>query len=399
MHRPGTELRRITPRTAWLLESGRVPWMARAQEEHDKFADVLRDHGVQVHYLADLLAEVLRYRMARQEAISAALAGARLGLQLEPVVSEYLHSLGPADLACTLIAGLTPAELPGGRGLVFGLLGTHDFVLEPAANLVFSRDSSVVIGDQVVLANLAGPRRREAGLLGPIYRHHPMFAGLTVCDLAWPAPLDGADIVLLAPGVVAIGVGARTAPAAAEALARRIIDAGAARTVLAVPLNGAERLDMMCTVVAPGTVIMARNLAFTLTALTITARDEDLAVSRPWPFLEAAAAAMGVDRLTVIETGAQLPGEAGQWEDGGNALALGNQIVVCDERNTQTNARLSAAGFRVVGIPVGELGGDLRGGPRCLCAVLERDSHESSAGPVTASKEDEVVLLAAGAAP
>lgn len=372
--------------------------MTRAQQEHDRFADVLRDHGVQVHYLVELLADVLRDRMARQEAISAALAGARLGLQLEPVVSDYLHSLGPRDLASALVAGLTAADLPGGRGLVYGLLSAHDFVLEPATNLMFSRDSSVVIGDQLVLANLAGPRQREADLLGPVYRHHPIFAGLTICDLAWPAPLDGSDIVLLAPGVVAIGVGARTAPAAAEALARRVLDAGAARTVLAVPLNGAERLDMMCTVVAPGTVIMARTPAFTLTALTITARADDLAVSRPWPFLEAAAAAMGVDRLTVIETGAQPAGGAGQWEDGGNALALGNRVVICDERNAETNARLSAVGFDVVGIPVGELGGDVRGGPRCLCAVLERDNDESSSEPVSISKADEAELLAAGAA-
>jgi arginine deiminase len=132
-------------------------------------------------------------------------------------------------------------------------------------------------------------------------------------------------------------------------------------------------LDKVCTVVDSGVVIMIPALAFTLTALTITVREDQLRVSRPQPFLEAAARALDIDRLTVIDTGVDSPsGQAGQWDDGGNALAIGPRVAVCNERNVQTNARLAGAGFDVITVPANELGG-FRGGPRALCAPIQRD--------------------------
>jgi arginine deiminase len=307
VHRPGAELRRITPRTAGLLESGRVPWVARAQREHDEFTDVLRDRGVEVHYMADLLADVLGGRRAREEAVGAALTASELGAELEPAVRRHLDSLTPEELASALIAGLTAHELPDGRGLRYDLLEPRDFVLEPAVNLAHSRDCGIVIGEHVLLP---GSRRREAGISGPVYRHLPMFAGLIVPEPQHTARLDCADILLMAPGVVALGVGERTSPAAAESLARRLLGSGAARAVLAVPLGArARRLDTTCTIVGPGTVLMAPAQAFTLTALTMTVRAGSLSVSRRWPFLEAAAAAIGLDRLMLIETAADPPAD------------------------------------------------------------------------------------------
>ena len=132
-------------------------------------------------------------------------------------------------------------------------------------------------------------------------------------------------------------------------------------------------------------------LAYTLTAHTITPRGERLRVSRPQPFLAAAAQAMGIDRLTVIDTGAgpahrpRRPRLAGQWDDGGNALSLGRGLAVCDERNVETNARLTAAGVQVIPVPASELGSG-RGGPRCMsCAVTREPAAEPvpAAGPRT----------------
>jgi arginine deiminase len=132
-------------------------------------------------------------------------------------------------------------------------------------------------------------------------------------------------------------------------------------------------LDRLCTVVDTGVVIMIPALAFTLTALTITTREDELRVSRPQPFLEAAARAIGVERLTVIDTGLDsTAGHSGQWDDGGNALAIGPRVAVCNERNVETNARLEAAGIEVIAVPGTELGA-MRGGPRCLCAPIHRE--------------------------
>ena len=209
-----------------------------------------------------------------------------------------------------------------------------------------------------------------------VYGHHPRFGGLPSRYEAGGRQLDGGDVLLLAPGVVAVGVGVRTSPASAERLATHLLDAGVAHTVLAVPMNqrgAGGHLDRLCTVIDTGVVIMVPALAFTLTALTITVRAEELRVSRPQPFLQAAARAMGIERLTVIDTGLDSqPGQACQWDDGGNALAIGPKVAVCNERNVETNARLEAAGFEVIAVPGSELGA-FRGGPRCLCAPICRE--------------------------
>ena len=394
LHRPGAELRRISPHSRGRVLFDRLPWVDRAQQEHDTLSQLLRDHGVQVLYLTELLQEVLEYADARAAAIASILASPRLGDSLRGVVRRHLDGLESELLAQALIAGLTPAELRGGRGLVYELLGRHDFVVDPLPNLVFTRDSSAWIGDQVAVASLAAPARdREAALLAVLYRHHPRFAGTSMLYGPYLEPLAGADIVLLAPGVLAAGVSEQTSPAGVERLARQVFAAGLAHTVLAVPIRSADavRLDAMhldtvhldtvhaCTVVDTGVVVMHPALAYTLTAHTITWRDAELRVSRPQPFLPAAAQAIGVDRLTVIGTGLDpLTAPRGQWDDGGNALSLGRGLAVCDERNRETNDRLAAAGVQVITVPASELGSG-RGGPRCLCCVIARDPAEQPA--------------------
>lgn len=400
-HRPGPELRRVTPRTRARLAFDGLPWLARAQQEHDALTDVLRDRGAEVLYVTELLQDVLEYSIAREEAIASALSSSDLGAELGERVAAHLRSLAPEDLARALVAGLTPGELGPGHGLVYDLLGPHDFVIEPLPGLVFSRDSSIWIGDQAIVAHLAGPRRREADLMAVIYAHHPRFAGFAPGHVAASSRLDGGDIVLLAPGVVAVGVGARTTPASAELLAGHLFGAGVAHTVLALPMSQAAQgnhLDRVCTVVGTGTVLMVPALAFTMTALTITATAAGLRVSRPRPFLEAAAGAMGVERLTVIDTGLESPaGPSGHWDDGANTLAIGEGVMVCSERNVETNARLTAAGFEVITVPAGELGG-LRGGPRCMCSPVSRDAPTTPAGDHVSAEPARLADLRPGAA-
>ena len=397
VHRPGPELKRITPRTKSRLLFDGLPWAGRAQQEHDVFTQVLRDRDVEVLYVTELLQDVLEYVGARQEAIASVLADGALGTELRDQVHGYLESLPPEALASVLISGLSLHELRTGRGVVFQLLDPHDFVIEPLPNLVFIRDSSVWIGDHAVITQLAGPRRRETELLAVIYGHHPRFAGLKHVYQAGRELIDGGDVLLLAPGVTALGVGVRTTPAGVERLAQHLLGTGVAHTVLAVPMNqrgSGGQLDTVCTVVDVDTVIMAPALAFTLTAHAITTHGDELRVSRPRPFLEAAGQAMGLHRLKVLDTGLDpASGRPDQWDDGGNALAIGHRVTVCNERNVETNARLAAAGIEVIAIPGSELG-SARGGPRCMCAPISRDSATLPAaapdgdGPVGSAARD-----------
>ena len=389
VHRPGLELRRITPRDAGRLEYNTLPWASRAQQEHDALASVLRDRGVEVLYVTELLQDSLEYQPARDEAIASVLASTAFGDELRAQVREHLDQLDPETLAQVLIAGLTPDELTIGRGVVFGLLDRHDFIIDPLPNLTFSRDSSVWIGDRAAVTSLsAAGRHRESELIGLIYAHHPRFAGTKCLYGPGLERVTGGDVLLLAPSVIAVGVGGRTTAAGVERLARRVFDAGLAHTVLAVPLEplgpGAH-LDTACTMVDVDTVIMYPRHAFTLTAHTITPRPEGMRMSRPQPFLEAAAQAMGIDRLNVIETGMDpLTAPRQQWDDGGNALAIDRRVVVSHERNVETNSRLEAAGLEVIRVPASELGSS-RGGPRCMACPVARDPAASpDAGVPTA---------------
>jgi len=409
VHRPGLELRRMTPRAGDRLLFDRLPWASRAQQEHDAFAQALRDQGVEVLYVTELLQDALEYQPAREQAIRSVLRGGALGEELRGQVRDRLDALPPEDLGQVLIAGLAPDELPGGSGLVFQLLDRSDFVIDPVPNLVFARDSSFWVGDRVAVASLAQPhRRREAELLRVIYDHHPRFAGIKRLYGPELENLDGGDVLLLAPSVLAVGVGQRTTPAGAERLARHALEAGLAHTVLAIPVDqppGSGYLDTQCTVLDADTVLMHPALAFTLTAHLITMRPAGLRVSRPQPFLEAAAQAMGIERLRVIDTGLDPVGGRGPWDDGGNALALGPGLAVCNERNTQTITRLEAAGVAVIGVPGSELGSS-RGGPRCMACPVAREpaaegepeTADGGRGEPADQQRDSVHLTGAGAA-
>ncbi|MCF6507677.1 arginine deiminase [Blastococcus sp. MG754426] len=385
LHRPGPELRRLTPRNNDQLLFDGVPWVARAQDEHDAFAQALRDRGVEVLHVATLLAEVLAVPAARDELIAAAVDDPRLGATLQRDATRHLAALAPDDLATALIAGLAHEELRG-SGLAYQLMDRSDFVVPPLPNLLFTRDSSVWIGDEVAVTSLAMPaRHRESTITAAIYTHHPRFAGAPQLYGPELEHLEGGDVLLLAEGVVAVGVGERTTPGGAERLARRLFARGLAHTALVVPIaqeRATMHLDTIATMVDVDAMVMYPAVADSLVAWTVRAPEgcspedadtTDLAVAGPEPFVRAAARAMGIDRLRVIDTGLDpVTAEREQWDDGNNTLALAPRLAVAYERNTVTNAALEAAGIEVVRIAGSELGSG-RGGPRCMSCPVSRD--------------------------
>ena len=384
LHRPGPELQRLTPRNNDSLLFDGIPWIVRAQEEHDGFAQALRDRGVEVLYLGDLLAQALASTEAREQAIADVTAGRHMGDTMRKYLVDHLNGLDAEQLAATLTAGIRNDEVRGGHGLVTSLLAHDDFLIAPLPNLLFTRDSSVWIRDQVAVTSLAMPaRERETHLTELIYRHHPRFAA-TKRRYGWELEhVEGGDVLLLGPGVLAVGVGERTTPAGAERLARQVFSADLAHTVLAVPIaqeRATMHLDTVLTMVDADKIVMYPNVADTLVAYAVTREGFDgrpgdivLDVAAPEPFLIAAAKAMGIDTLHRIDTGLDpVTAEREQWDDGNNTLAIAPRVAVAYERNTETNQRLEEAGIEVVAIRGSELGSG-RGGPRCMSCPIARD--------------------------
>jgi arginine deiminase len=392
LHRPGDELKRLTPRnTVELLFDG-IPWVERAQDEHDGFAETLRAHGVEVLILRELLEEILDIPAARAAVIDSAVAPYQVGPALTNVLHEHLGSLASTDLAEVLTAGLAVEELPAPTGPV-GVVArmaqssrSRQFLVVPLPNLLFTRDSSVWVGPRVAVTRPStAAREREVSLTGAIYRHHPRFAGTPILyegDADRPLPtFEGGDVLLLAPGVVAVGVGQRTTPAGVETFAAEAFAAGLAHTVLAVPIaqeRATMHLDTICTMVDVDAVVMYPPMAEKLEAFVVTPANGvssggPLQVSEPEPFLVAAAKAMRIDTLRTIETGLDpVTAEREQWDDGNNTLAIGPRLAVAYERNVETNARLEDAGIEVLRIAGSELGSG-RGGPRCMSCPILRD--------------------------
>ncbi|MFB9315658.1 arginine deiminase [Nocardioides plantarum] len=387
LHRPGPELSRLTPRNNDRLLFDGIPWVARAQDEHDAFAQALRDRDVEVLYLTELLTETLTDETSRQIAVDTVIRGLELGDTMRHYLRGFLAEATPADLTTYLTAGIRNDEVRGGFGLVTSLLASDAFLVDPLPNLLFTRDSSVWVRDRVAITSLTMPaRKRETELTELIYTRHPRFVGTPRIHGAHYEHVEGGDVLLLSPGVVAVGVGERTTPAGVERIARQMFDQDLAHTVLAVPIaqeRATMHLDTICTMVDVDLMVVYENVADSLVAYAVTpaglTESPDgsgsmlLDVAPARPFLEAAADAMGLDKVHRIATGLDpVEAEREQWDDGNNTLALAPRVAVAYERNDGTNARLEDAGIEVVRIAGSELGSG-RGGPRCMSCPIERD--------------------------
>jgi arginine deiminase len=387
LHRPGLELRRLTPANKDALLFDELVWVGKAQEEHDGFAQVLTEQGVRVRLFADLLAEALADSDVRAGVVAQIATVDRCGVELVDRVQEHLAGLKPDDLATALIGGLTVLEMPGaGEGFVGGVLGATAFLLPPLPNTVFTRDPSAWVGDGVVLSPMhKTARQSERRLWQTVYDHHPDFAagshrlwyGGSDRDYA-PATIEGGDILVLSDGCIAVGLSERTHPVAVENLAAQLFAAGACEWVLAVDLpkgRGTMHLDTVMTVVDRDAMVAWPRVEQLCTAYRIEPGGPDgrMRVTEQPDLYRAFADGLGVDRLRIVSTGEdEVMADREQWDDGNNTLAVRPGTVIAYERNSDTNRRLEEAGIEVLAISSYELPRG-RGGPRCMSCPVVRD--------------------------
>ena len=390
LQRPGRELEHLSPDTMGTLLFDDIPYLHRAQKEHDRFAELLRKEGVEVVYLDDLMTETLKGQPELRKAfIEDALNQAgHTAMGYRDAAFRTLSEIeDEKELVRSVMAGVPLEALfpEPGKHLADFVRTKTSFVIPPMPNLYFTRDPFACIGDGVSIHRMHTDTRARETLFGHyIFNYHPDYKDSVPQYYSREAnfSIEGGDILNLSAHVLAVGISERTQAEAIEKLAKAVFadENATIDTVLAfaIPRTRAfMHLDTVFTQIDVDKFTVHPGILTYLRVFELTGRGEkELSIREVSGRLEEILARyLEVEKVTLIRCGGDDPiaAEREQWNDGSNTLCIRPGTVVVYDRNYVTNRLLQENGIHVICFDGSELSRG-RGGPRCMSMPLEREN-------------------------
>lgn len=388
LHRPGKELENLMPEHLDRLLFDDIPFLQAAQQEHDAFAECLRQAGAEVIYLTDLVAETMELSGQRSELLETFLDEAEIDdHRLRDILLDFFSSLDNKTLVEQMTAGVRKDEL---RGFESGRLsdylslskGDYPFLIDPMPNLYFTRDPFATLGSGVSIHKMHTLTRNRETLFGKfIFQYHPLYQNAPKWyDRGERSSLEGGDILVLSPQVVAVGISQRTQEDSIDKFAKTVLSLSKTfKKILAFDIPKSRsfmHLDTVFTMVDRDKFTVHPQILQTLTVFVMTLGENgEVLIRQEEGSLENILKEhLQLDHVTLIRCGSDniIDAAREQWSDGSNTLAIAPGEVVVYRRNQVTNRALEEHGIKLHIIPCSELSRG-RGGPRCMSMPLWRE--------------------------
>ena len=389
MHRPGDEFLNLTPNTLERLLFDDIPYLKIAQQEHDAYANALRAEGIEVVYLTDLTAEAIEAggRTVRKKFLEQFIAEAGVtSPKIAKHCFDFLNGIKDTrEMIKKCIAGIDISEMKK-LGKVSGFYATRDtgkMIIDPIPNIYFQRDPMATVGHGATLHRMwSVTRTRESIFMEYVYKYHPFYDDVKLYyERTEPYCIEGGDIQVLSPEVVAIGISQRTEPDAIADFAKKLFKdkSNEFKYVLAIDIPDERsfmHLDTVMTQVDVDKFAVQDAIMDISTIYEISqGHGGELEIVEIHQHLQKVLEKyLHLNRVELIKcgNGRRIDAEREQWSDGVNLLCIRPGVVMAYDRNYVTNEALRKHGIKVIELPSSELSRG-RGGSHCMSMALVRE--------------------------